>query len=44
MDEARFSYRTSDCILKIICVYFWSRDFQPIRCVEKCALNRVKYT
>ena len=24
--------------------YFWSRDIQPIRCVEKCAFNRVKHT
>ena len=24
--------------------YFWSRDFQPIGCVEKCAINHVKHT
>ena len=24
--------------------YFWSRDFQPIRCIEKCALNHVLHT
>ena len=25
-------------------IYFWSHDFQPLRCVEKCAINHVKHT
>ena len=24
--------------------HFWSHDFQPIGCVEKCAINHVKHT
>ena len=30
--------------LNIILYYFWSHDFQPIGCVEKCAINHVKHT
>ena len=35
-----------DTLFSVICncLYFWSRDFQPIGCVEKCAINHVKHT
>ena len=38
-----FNFQTVDCNSDHVFngIYFWSHDFQPIICVEKCALNNV---